>query len=272
MVNRYDERGRILGFQDEHDRWRDEEEYDRSEYRAGERERGWDEPDWDRAAQNHPAGRRFGRWYGRFGRPEGVGAAAGYGGMGGPGWTAGGFGDPGYGTAGFGTGHYGTSRYGGGYDFSPSREPMPISRERGRGFGEHARGGFGDREPEYGYERPGARWGSGDSRAAYDRESGPYAGRGPKGYQRSDERIREDVNERLTDDDRIDASGIEVAVTGGEVTLTGTVESRRTKRHAEDLAESVRGVRDVHNQLRVGTAKEDHEMSLTPEAERLRKR
>jgi DNA replicative helicase MCM subunit Mcm2 (Cdc46/Mcm family) len=65
---------------------------------------------------------------------------------------------------------------------------------------------------------------------------------------------------------------IEVAVTGGEVTLTGTVESRRMKRHAEDLAESVRGVRDVHNQLRVAAAsKEDHELSLTPEAERLRK-
>ena len=31
---------------------------------------------------------------------------------------------------------------------------------------------------------------------------GEHQGRGPKGYQRSDERIREDINERLTDDAR----------------------------------------------------------------------
>jgi osmotically-inducible protein OsmY len=78
-----------------------------------------------------------------------------------------------------------------------------------------------------------------------------HRGRGPKGYQRSDERIREDVNDRLTDDPHIDASDIEVAVSGREVTLTGTVNSRFEKRHAEDLAESVSGVTHVQNNLRV---------------------
>lgn len=86
------------------------------------------------------------------------------------------------------------------------------------------------------------------------RASGPHAGRGPRGYQRSDERIREDVNERLTDHPDIDASEIEVRVDNGEVTLIGAVEDRRTKRLAEDVAESVSGVRDVHNQLRIGQA------------------
>jgi hypothetical protein len=84
-----------------------------------------------------------------------------------------------------------------------------------------------------------------------ERERGRHAGRGPKGWQRSDERIREDINERLTDHPHIDASEIEVQVQGGEVTLTGTVDERNAKRLAEDIAESVSGVRDVHNQLRV---------------------
>lgn len=83
------------------------------------------------------------------------------------------------------------------------------------------------------------------------RGQGQYTGRGPKGYQRSDERIREDVNDRLTDHPDIDASDIEVRVDQGVVILSGNVDSRRTKRLAEDVTDSVRGVRDVHNQLRV---------------------
>lgn len=74
-------------------------------------------------------------------------------------------------------------------------------------------------------------------------------GRGPKGYQRSDDRINEEVCERLTFSP-VDASDIEVQVLNGEVTLAGTVRSRWEKRQAEDLAE-VFGVREVHNQLRV---------------------
>jgi osmotically-inducible protein OsmY len=78
-----------------------------------------------------------------------------------------------------------------------------------------------------------------------------HRGRGPKGYQRSDERIREDVNDRLTDDPHIDASDIDVLVSNREVTLNGTVKNRFEKRHAEDLAESVSGVSHVQNNLRV---------------------
>ena len=81
-----------------------------------------------------------------------------------------------------------------------------------------------------------------------------YAGRGPKGWSRKDERIMEDVCQRLTDHPGIDASDIEVRVEGGEVSLAGTVDSRYTKRLTEDVAERVSGVRDVHNQLRVKQA------------------
>lgn len=76
-------------------------------------------------------------------------------------------------------------------------------------------------------------------------------GRGPKNYAPSDERIREQVCEIMTDDDYLDASGIEVEVRDGEVTLTGTVPNRRAKRYAEDLTDNCRGVKDVHNLLRI---------------------
>lgn len=78
---------------------------------------------------------------------------------------------------------------------------------------------------------------------------GPFAGKGPRGYRRSDERIMEDVCERLTQHGQIDASDIEVEVHNGEVTLKGTVRDRRMKRMADDIADSVFGVNDVHNQL-----------------------
>jgi osmotically-inducible protein OsmY len=81
---------------------------------------------------------------------------------------------------------------------------------------------------------------------------GEHRGRGPKGYQRSDQRIHEEVCECLTDDSFIDASNIEINVQSGVVTLTGTVSSRQEKRRAEDLIENLSGVKDVNNSLRVG--------------------
>ena len=82
-------------------------------------------------------------------------------------------------------------------------------------------------------------------------EQREHRGRGPRGYRRSDERIKEDVNDRLSDDYYLDASDVEVVVENTEVTLTGTVRSRNDKRRAEDLAESVSGVTNVENRLRV---------------------
>ncbi|PWC36971.1 hypothetical protein TSO221_28300 [Azospirillum sp. TSO22-1] len=82
-------------------------------------------------------------------------------------------------------------------------------------------------------------------------EARSHRGRGPRGYTRSDERIREDVSDRLTDDPYVDASDIEVTVSGGEVTLAGHVDHRGARRRAEDLAESVSGVTHVQNNLRV---------------------
>lgn len=80
---------------------------------------------------------------------------------------------------------------------------------------------------------------------------GPYTGRGPQDYRRSESAIREEVCERLTRHGQVDASGINVRVENGEVVLEGDVDSRAAKRMAEDAADSVSGVRDVHNRLRV---------------------
>jgi hypothetical protein len=81
-----------------------------------------------------------------------------------------------------------------------------------------------------------------------------YRGRGPKGYERSDERLREMICERLTDDPAIDASEVTVEVTNQVVKLSGTVEERRMKYLVEDVIEQVGGVRDIDNQLRVQPA------------------
>lgn len=116
-----------------------------------------------------------------------------------------------------------------------------------------------DLEDAGGRDTYGARFGHRDTgeepRGGVRRHGGPSApdhrGRGPKGYKRSDQRIEEDVNDRLTDDPRVDASEVQVHVQNGEVTLTGTVDSREARRRAEDVAEDVSGVTYVMNNLRV---------------------
>ncbi len=80
-----------------------------------------------------------------------------------------------------------------------------------------------------------------------------HVGRGPRGYRRADSRIHEEICELLTADSHIDATEVEVSVENGEVLLSGTVESRRLKHLAEDIAYRVSGVLDLTNRLKVGT-------------------
>ncbi|RXZ65087.1 BON domain-containing protein [Pelagerythrobacter rhizovicinus] len=137
---------------------------------------------------------------------------------------------------GYGAGFGGMSAaYGSGmYDVEPHRGQ--TDRYEDRGFLERA----GDEV---------ASW-FGDQDAARRRRM-DHRGRGPANYTRSDQRILEDVCDALTDDWDLDASGIQVSVENGEVTLDGTVDSRFDKRRAEDCAEDVSGVGHVQNNLRV---------------------
>ena len=80
---------------------------------------------------------------------------------------------------------------------------------------------------------------------------GPYTGRGPKGYKRSDQQIIEEACQRLERDGDIDASEIEVGAEDGVIRLRGIVPDRQTKRRAEECVESIYGARDVMNELRV---------------------
>lgn len=126
---------------------------------------------------------------------------------------------------------------------SPDYRDYPRSEEGYRGRGREGEGWWDRMTNEV------SSWFTGDE---YDDRSGEsYRGRGPRGYTRSDDRIKEDINDRLTDHYAIDASDLDVEVNGREVILTGTVNSRHQKRLAEDIAESVSGVSNVENRLRV---------------------
>ena len=104
----------------------------------------------------------------------------------------------------------------------------------------------------HGGESRGGWSGGGAARGGdYTRPLGEFSGRGPRGYARSDDRIRDEICDLLTADPDVDATEITVLVQQGEVTLSGTVGDRRQKRAAEDLADGVPGVGQVHNHLRV---------------------
>jgi hypothetical protein len=144
--------------------------------------------------------------------------------------------------------------------FGPGVGPRASGQRRfesNRGYyGEY--GGYGvapmDYGPSTGYGYGPARsyiGDQGDARGLTQSRQRNFAGRGPRNYKRSDERIREDVNERLTRHPELDAVDIDVRVSNCQVVLMGVVEDRRAKRLAEDIAEDVWGVDDVRNELKV---------------------
>lgn len=215
-------------------RMRDERDYGREGYRQSSR------GDYERGYGEH------GRGYTGYGREGYRGDyERGYGRE----YYAGEYGQGGYGRSGYGRegyygapqeygrgSRYGAGRYGGEYGYG----------ERGSGGGSEYGRGYGG---EYGYGQSyvAPYW----SYTELWMVPGPYTGRGPSGYRRSDERVMEDINERLQQHGQIDASEISVSASNGEVTLSGQVNSRMEKRMAEDAAESCPGVREVHNNLRV---------------------
>lgn len=110
---------------------------------------------------------------------------------------------------------------------------------------------FGQHGPIDRWTLGGTEWGAYGTKPADELPRRSHYGRGPRSYQRNDERIHEDVVERLVRHHDIDATDVEVVVTGGEVTLKGMVESRRERRLAEDIVEDVFGVKNVQNLIKV---------------------
>jgi len=248
------------------DKWMDERERQM-------REREWRRPErygrgLDRSGEDYRGGRggedrSFGGDDRVFGERE-TGASYGRGvGGGRPGYPGGGY-----------RGGYGAGRpawqdrdYGG---TSPAFPTEEDSRGYGRPYGGRSRHGYDhDRDRGERFEDAGrsageflhragervASWFGGEDRDGYgpdrrDLHDRGHRGLGPKGYKRSDERINEDAHERLTDDLWLDASNVSISVSDGEVTLSGTVESREAKHRAERLVEDLAGVTHVQNNLR----------------------
>lgn len=197
----------------------------------------------------------------------------------------------GYGSQGYGGGR---GSYGGGYSPNdPNRysNPYPSASDyspyRGEMGGENFPRGMNEQDfgyewygqPAYehsgssqgGYRRAnygqmgsyggGGGWGGGGWSGSGGGSGGgmgtmPYSGKSPKGYKRSDERIKEEVCDALMRASHLDPSDIEVTVANGEVTLKGEVCCRNDKRQVEDIAEGVLGVQDVHTNLRIKKNKE----------------
>jgi osmotically-inducible protein OsmY len=67
----------------------------------------------------------------------------------------------------------------------------------------------------------------------------------------ADERIWEEVRDRLMGHPDIDAIEVEIEVEEAEVTLVGRVDSREAKWLAEEVTRTVPGVQGVHNRLKV---------------------
>jgi osmotically-inducible protein OsmY len=97
----------------------------------------------------------------------------------------------------------------------------------------------------------------GQEHAGRDFGGRDYRGVGPANYTRSDERIREDLNERLTEAHDLDASGLTVEVADGVATLGGRVPQRWMKHRAEDLADGCTGVKEIRNHIVVGDGTKD---------------
>lgn len=212
-----------------------------------DRFRGYDQPD-DRQNWDYGRGRDFTRGMGRtesgdsgqsfygYGRereyPEGYGRGGEYGRYAGERW-------------GRGARNYASESYGPAerYDWDDEWSRARYGYRGAQGGGEER--GMWDRATD-----EVSSW-FGDEDAQRRRRMDQFRGRGPKNYTRSEDRIREDVCDRLTDDWSVDASEIDVNVSGSEVTLSGTVPNRAQRRRAEDCAEWVSGVTHVQNNLRV---------------------
>jgi hypothetical protein len=96
---------------------------------------------------------------------------------------------------------------------------------------------------------------------------GLHSGKGPRSFQRSDERTRELVCERLSADPDVDAHEIEVEVNNQEVILSGSVPDHETKRRAADIADHIPGIANVENRIRVRQAEPGAQTDLRSKSE-----
>lgn len=134
----------------------------------------------------------------------------------------------------------------GGEDLGP-QTPERLVRDAGTGW-EQTPSGYGEdygRETEEGHRGYGPFGGGGD----IGRSHGEYPGATPT--DGSDVHIREKIAAELQADAQIDHAAVEVAVTEGEVVLSGEIESLQMRERAHVHAKAVEGVERVKNDLRI---------------------
>ncbi len=128
------------------------------------------------------------------------------------------------------------------WPYDRNRQGRDVQRSRQDEQGSHYRGYYSRSATPFSY--------AGGSGYLYSESvtlHGPYTGRGPKGYKRSDQQIVEEACQRLERDGDIDASDIEVTAEAGVIRLSGNVPDRQTKRRAEECVYSMYGARYVLN-------------------------
>lgn len=143
------------------------------------------------------------------------------------------------------------ARYDGGWGGGQGNRGFGGGYDRGFGGGDRGLGGGFDREM-----RGGPMWqdqGESQARGVYGPARyglGPYYERLHR-HKRSDEELREEVEEALFYDTWVDAEAIEVEVNDGVVTLRGDLPDYDEIRYATDDAWDVDGVRGVRSELRI---------------------
>lgn len=145
---------------------------------------------------------------------------------------------------------YGGGFSGGDYDRSFGGRGGGFGGGRGSEdvYGSSYGGGPGQGGGSFAAHRGGPGMGASERGDQARRAGGPHRGRGPAGWRRNDEAIREEICELLAEDPRLDASGLEIEVKDGEVTLKGHARSRPDALHAETIVAHVGGVRGVRNE------------------------
>lgn len=119
-------------------------------------------------------------------------------------------------------------RWGGYFGYRPWADEYSARSYYRNRFGYHIRGG----EPNF-----------------KGRVDGRESGWGPRGSNRTDKHLIEDVQHALAGSSLIDASGVRVEVDQGKVTLSGHVVDRKSRRIAELICANIVGVKDVLNNL-----------------------
>jgi len=175
------------------------------------------------------------------------------------------------------------NRYGNAPGWQEDRGPYGGQREGARGPGQYGqRSNYGRSEESQGFGpgMSGSPWPLGENSvqsnhypsSANDRQGSgrqSYRGVGPKGYERSDDRLKELICEHLTEHHDIDASEVSVEVNKGEVTLSGQVCDRNTRHQIENLVDACGGVKEIHNNLRVQSARSGNQNPQSPGTDKL---